>query len=172
LPIDSSQYSFKEGKTHYRDVLHSLGPPLSISALPGGFVFLYEHLDTLETQISLRLDATLVKWFKFTKAGSKVKRQELLFTFDQNGNLFSQGFQRRTENLGSGASIQILTKSDSLIEAINYHEVSDPHRWGRLMLRPLTQTLNTAQSLETGEAGLEQVGTTHTVGQTTLELRK
>jgi hypothetical protein len=47
-----------------------------------------------------------------------------------------------------------------------------PPEWGKTLLRPLPETLNVRQSLDTGDHGLEQEGTTTAVGQHTLELQR
>lgn len=44
--------------------------------------------------------------------------------------------------------------------------------WPEFCLRPLPETLNKAQSLDTGTAGIEQRGTAPTIGQRSLEIQK
>jgi hypothetical protein len=174
-PVDPCGIRFIEGETHYRTVIHQLGPPAKVSSLTGGLAFLYEHVVTKEKQIGLsikELDETVFRWLKFSTARGRADRQDLLLVFDEKGILRNQRFKDYDESLGSGSSIQFKFAVETLVDSSFLEDSIGPNQWGTSLLRPLPQTLNVRQSLETGDCGLEQAGTPTSVGQHTLELRR
>ena len=52
-----------------------------------------------------------------------------------------------------------------------YYVSIGPNQWGMTLLRPLPETLNARQSLDTGANGLELTNTPVYAGQHTLEMR-
>lgn len=173
--VDPSGIRFAEGETHYRTVLHQLGPPAKVSSLAGGLAFLYEHVLTNEKQIGVslkKLDVAVIRWLKFSTARGRADRQDLLLVFDEKGILRNQRFKDYDESLGSGSSIQFKFAVETLVDSSFLEDSIGPNQWGTSLLRPLPQTLNVRQSLETGDCGLEQAGTPTSVGQHTLELRR
>ena len=64
LPV-VEEAGFELGVVRVGDVLEDFGPPAKISALPGGFVFLYEHLEFVEDQIGISIPVEFLEWFKF-----------------------------------------------------------------------------------------------------------
>jgi hypothetical protein len=177
VPVDPEALRFPEQETHYRTVLDRLGPPGKVSALPGGLAFLYEHARTDEKQIGLGLGnlgffKQFLGWFKLSGGKGIAVRQALLLVFDERGVLAGQRFKEYRENLGSGGALQVFFQVAPLIDSSFLEDEFGPPEWGKSLLRPLPETLNARQSLDTGDHGLEQEGTATTVGQHTLELRR
>jgi hypothetical protein len=170
-PIDLGGIRLKKGETDYGSVLHELGAPAKISALPVGFVFLYESISVKEKQLGLNFDRPVWRWLKISLAKSKVKRRALLVIFDDAGVLRSQQSLEREEDLGMGVDIQFIMRVASLVDTSHLEEKRGPNQWGFELLRPLPETLNRGQSLDTGATGLEQTGMPTGAGQNTLELR-
>lgn len=170
-PIEES-VRFDEGATHYHDVLDELGPPTRLTALSGGFAFFYETLSIRERQIGIGGQNDWLQLIKLALADSDLRRNCLLLRFDSDGQLVSQARIDTLEKLGMGGSIQPILSLQQIVDTADYEDDAfAPMDWGVSLLRPLPQTLNARQSLVSGTAGLEQSGTTGTVGQHTLEMR-
>jgi hypothetical protein len=170
-PVSLSQLHLEEKTTDFHYLLEHLGPPNKLSALPDGFAFLYETVAIKENQLGLGIPLPILEWFKFSIAQGKADYQTLLLTFDQAGMMQSHQFRKRQDNLGRGVSLQIFFAVAPLVNTKLVQRPSGAYNWGRLLLQPLPSMLNVRQSLETGEAGLEQRGVSRAVGQHTLELR-
>lgn len=168
---------FEEGATAYGDVLRAFGPPAKVSAYGDGFAFLYEHLVIHERQLGLsyredQLGFNL-RWLelvKFSYGKGWADRQALVLTFDGAGTLQTEDFSAWREDLGTGASLQFFLEAGSVVDTDSVRHEPDVNRWGMLLLRTPPETLNTGQSLDSGQSGLELRGTTHAVGQRTLEM--
>jgi hypothetical protein len=174
VPVDPAEIGLLEGETHYRTVLAQMGPPGKVSALSEGLSFLYEYARTDEKQIGFgfsELGLPVLRWFKFSAARGRADHQALLLIFDDQGILRSQEFDEYHENLGAGGSLQFFLTVAPLIDSSFLEDEIGPNQWGTALLRPLPQTLNSRQSLDTGHCGLEQDGTPPSVGQHTLEMR-
>lgn len=161
----------KISRTHFHDILDNLGPPDQITALPGGFVFLYESLLITEKQIGISSTKEVLNWFKLSFSDADVDRLVHIFTFDKRGYLRSHVGKMTSKDIGDGSSLQFLFTVEEMVNT-NYLE-KDPVQqdWGFLLLKPIPQTLNSNQSLDSGAGGLEQIGTPTAVGQRTLEMR-
>jgi hypothetical protein len=151
---------FREGTTHYRDVLKELGCPLKVARNGDGVAFLYEYVYLKEGQIGLT----------FGKASAD--REALVMVFDRDGILRTERFTAWDQKLGTGFSAQLIVDVGSVVDTTAVRSGIDPNDWGAMMLRPLPQTLNASQSIDDGRYGLEQRGTPEKVGQRTLEMRK
>jgi len=114
----------------------------------------------------------LLGWFKVSAGRGIADRQALLLTFDDKGILQDQRFKEYRENLGTAGAIQYFLAVAPLLDSSFLEDEIGPPEWGKTLLRPLPETLNVRQSLDTGDHGLEQEGTATTVGQHTLELRR
>ncbi|RKX37136.1 MAG: hypothetical protein DRP64_17670 [Verrucomicrobia bacterium] len=70
-------------------------------------------------------------------------------------------------------AIQPILTVESMFDTSNVeNEIVSFVEWPAFCLLPLPQTLNRAQSVDTGMAGLEQRGTAPTVGQRSPEMHK
>ena len=173
-PLDDTEIELLVGKVTYANTLDQLGPPAKVSALGDGLVFLYEHAIIAEKQLGISLEikeAPWLGWFKYTSAWANSKRQALLLVFDGQGILRNQRLFSWDENLGGGSGVQLFIAVSNLVDTSPYEDGIGPHQWGISLLRPLPQTLNIHQSLDTGTGGLELQATPAKVGQHTLEMR-
>lgn len=157
-------------ETHFRDVVHSLGPPGKLSKYNDGLVFIYEAVKIRENQIGFNFDYNILKLLKFSVAKGYADREILLLIFDKDGYLVTKEYKEFTENLGSGQSISYLFSIEALVDSSKLQEPPSSLAWGASLLKPLPEALNYPQNLGTGESGVEQLGAPNNVGQHTLEL--
>ncbi len=170
--ISREQCDFEEGAAHYHEVLDDLGPPARLSAIPGGFVFIYEALVVDEKQFGLSGQAGWWQLLKVSFAGTDLIRASYMLRFDADGDLVAAGILQSKEDLGSGGALQSLFSVQQIVDTSTYEDdARDAVNWGAGLLDPFAQALNSAQNLNTGASGLEQSGTTTKVGQHSLEMR-
>lgn len=162
------------GETHFHAVLNELGPPSRITALPGGFAFLYECLDFRELQLGVSGPGQALEWLalvKLTLADADLRHQAVLFHFRSDGYLLSVSSLDRREDVGMGGSVQMLFAVAPVVDTSGYEDDSTHSvLWGMSLLEPLPRILNAQQSLRTGRSGLELGGTPTRAGQHTLEM--
>lgn len=172
-PAPVPNVKLQDDRTHFHAVLKELGPPSRITALPGGFAFLYESLAFRELQLGLGgpQQYEMLSLLKLTLADANLHHQAVLFHFRSDGYLLSVAPIDRREDVGIGGSIQLLISVAAIVDTSDYVDDSThAMRWGMSLLDPLPRTLNSQQSLRTGRSGLELGGTSSKVGQHTLEL--
>jgi len=170
-PVAAKTGGFAEGQTGVDAVVRDLGPPNAITRLPDGFAFLYEHSRMSEFQLGISANLPVIRWFKFVKAWNHLNQESLLLTFDNQGVLRSVGTRKWEESLGGGSAVQILFVAMSLSDVSDFLYPADAHVWGKSLLQPLPVTLNSAQSLRTGEHGLQLRSAPDYAGQHTLEMK-
>ncbi|MCK4565466.1 MAG: hypothetical protein KAU94_12425 [Verrucomicrobia bacterium] len=164
---------YADGITHSDDVLDELGPPLEISALPHGYVFMYESLDVLEFQLGFSLPIPVINWFKFVVAQADYDHHVQIYQFDDEHRLIASGGEDTHFDLGNSTAVQPILTVEAMFDTSSVeNEVVSFVEWPAFCLLPLPQTLNRAQSIDTGTAGLEQRGTAPFVGQRSLEMHK
>jgi hypothetical protein len=169
-PLPAQKQEFAEGKTRVEAVVHELGPPQQATSLPNGFAFLYEYTRMSEFQLGISVNAAFLRWFKFVKAWNRLNQESLVLTFDNEGVLRGSGLGRWDESLGGGSAVQVLFAVISLSDVADILKPADAHSWGQSLLQPLPETLNSPQSLRTGEHGFElRIAPTY-AGQHTLEM--
>lgn len=171
-PIDAEHPSFSEGSTPVATVLHELGPPAKVSALPGSFVFLYEHSVLTEFQFGFSADCSLLRFVKFVRAWDWIERENLLLTFNDAGVLCGVDGDHWRERLSGGGAAQIVFAAVSLTDPALRRQRAGQHRWGRSCLDPPRVTLNAGQSLQSGEYGLQLNLAPKYAGQQSLEMEK
>ncbi|MDF7822882.1 hypothetical protein P4B35_02570 [Pontiellaceae bacterium B12227] len=170
--ISDQGISFKTYETHFHEVLDAVGPPSRMTACAGGFAFLYEDMLIRELQTGLAGQSGWLQLIKFSVADSRLFRNTAMLHFNDDGILIAKAVAKTTEGLGKAASIQPLLSAEQLVDTSGFEDDgSEPQRWGRDLLRPLPEGLNSAQALDSGLAGLEQSGTTSKIGQHALEMR-
>lgn len=170
LPPSAKALAVKKVKTHYYEILDRLGPPAQITALSEGFAFLYESLLINEQQIGISMPGEVLSWFKLSVADTDVERQIQIFIFDKSGFLRSHVDRAVRDDIGDGLSFQFFVTVEQVVDT-RYLEMDFVQQtWGFGLLKPLPQTLNSRQSLDSGTRGLEQRGTPTTVGQRALEM--
>ena len=156
--------------THFYDILDHLGPPAQITALPGGFAFIYESLFIIEKQIGFSSTKDVLSWFKFSFSDADVHQLVHIFTFDKRGYLRSHVGRKTHKDIGDGSSLQFIFTLEEMVDTQYLEKDPIQQDWGFHLFRPLPQTLNANQSLDSGARGLEQIGTPTAVGQRTLEM--
>lgn len=171
-PLAVDKGSFVEGETSVHTVVHALGPPNQVSALPDGFAFLYEHSVVKELQIGFSLDFPLLRWLKLIWAMNSLDQDLCLMTFDDEGRLKAIGVGHSSEDLGGGKAIQFIVSVISLTDSSAFRRPADAHSWGAACLGRLPRTLNADQNLRTGAHGLQLRTAPKYAGQHTLEMAK
>lgn len=164
---------YQDGTTHSDDVLDELGPPLKISALPHGYAFMYESLDTQELQIGFSLPIPVISWFKFVVAQADYDHKVMIYQFDDEHRLVASGGNDTHFDLGNTMAVQPVLTVQAMFDTSSVeNDVVRFTEWPAFCLLPLPQTLNRAQSMDAGMTGMEQRGTGPAVGQRALELHK
>jgi hypothetical protein len=171
-PLPESPSSLVEGTTRVETVVHDLGPPHAISALPDGFAFLYEYSRVSEFQLGMSLDFLQLPYFKVIKADSNLSEAARLLTFDEQGVLRAQGSAAWREKLSGGGALQLIVSVLSLTDTTAFRREPDPLTWGRGNLQRPPVTLNSAQDPRLGSNGLQQRIAPVFVGQATLEMTR
>lgn len=164
---------YQNGITHSDDVLDELGPPLKMTAMPHGYAFMYESLYTKELQLGFGLPIPVIKWFKFVVALADYDHKVLIYQFDDDHRLVCSGGNETSFDLGNSTAIQPIITYQPMFDTSDVeNEVVSFVEWPAFCLMPLAQTLNRAQSLDTGTVGLEQRGTAPQAGQRSSEMHK
>jgi hypothetical protein len=123
-----------------------------------------------EFQLGISVNASFLRWFKFVKAWNRLNQESLVLAFDNDGVLRASGLGRWDESLGGGSAMQILFAVISLSDVADILKPADAHSWSQNLLQPLPETLNSSQSLKTGEHGFElRIAPTY-AGQHTLDM--
>ena len=162
--------TLEEGVARASDVVHALGPPSRLSALPGGAVMLYEFIDATENQLGLNLEVIGLSWFKAALGRGRAEREALLLFFDQGGVLQSSHYESWSEVTGRGFGFQLFFVAMPTVDTRHLWEIPEQFTWGKRSLEPLAVTLNECQTVTSGTKGLEMRGTPDSVGQRTLEM--
>jgi hypothetical protein len=171
-PLTTDTEQFAEGESRVEDVVRQFGPPSQASQLTPGFVFLYEYSAIREFQLGFSVNVPILRYFKFIRAWNHLDQQALVLTFDDQGVLRGAGGGRWKESLGGGSAAQPVFVSISLSDVSRILRPADTHDWGESLLKPLPVALNSAQSLRSGEHGLQLRIAPARVGQQTLEMER
>jgi hypothetical protein len=170
LPLDVAE-DFGSG-THYSQVLDRLGPPARMSRLGGGMVLKYEYINLSERQYGLILPGNIGKWFKVVYATGDVYIESMKFVFGGEGTLDSAMAGSQQLDGGGGFSATLIFSVGSLTSIEQYRaDAANAEMWGMGLTNDPLRILNSRQTLDTGENGLDSIGSSQTVGQETLELR-
>ena len=172
-PLKPPSTPLVEGQTRFEAVLADLGPPHAISALPDGFVLLYEYSRVSDFQWGISLKLVDLPFFKLVKGNSRLLESALLFTFDEQGRLRGQASATWGEPLSGGSALQFIVSAVSLTDTSGFRRIPEPLLWGRGLMRPLPVVLNSAQDLRGGEEGVQQEHIAPAfAGQTSLEMSR
>lgn len=171
-PIPVADADLRERVTTVAQAVNALGPPIRMTALPGGMAMLYEYLDGRERQIGINLTFIGLDWFKFAFGRGAASRQALLLVFDEAGILMAQDFHAWTEDMGSGFGMQLFVTVLPTVDTRHLWVAPEQHHWGQLALERLPVTLNAGQSVVSGTHGLEMRGSPSAVGQRSLEMEQ
>lgn len=151
-------------------MLRELGPPHSLSALPDGCVFLYEHSHIRERQIGISLSSINIPVIKLIKTDSTLVDSDHILFFDRHGVLRADQSLSWDESLGGGQAMQWVTSVISLTDTGSFRRTHPAFDWGSARLRPAPVVLNSGQDLRSGKHGLQQHNAPKHVGQSTLEM--
>lgn len=167
------QQPYEQGVTHRDEVLGELGPPLKMTSLPDGYAFMYEGVDTKELQIGFTLPIPIVNWFKFVVARADYNHHVMVYQFDRDHKLLAAAGDDTHFDLGDSMSVQPVLSVQLLFDTSDVEDdIVHFTEWPAFCLWPLPETINRANSMNTGAAGIEQRGTSPSVGQRSPELRK
>jgi len=172
LPLSVQTNNFAEGRTRVEAVVHDLGPPHEASRLPDGFAFLYEYSRIREFQLGFSLNLPVIHWFKFLRAWNNLDQETLVLIFDEQGILRGAGSANWQESLGGGGGAQFLFTVMSFSDVADFLRPGEAHGWGKTLLQLPPVALNSAQSLRTGEHGLQLRIAPDFAGQHSLEMRQ
>lgn len=174
-PIGKAIEGVETGQTHYKDVLDRLGPPAKISAIPGGMVFLYEHVETTQRQLAFDLawivSSGPAQLVRLAVARGEGNLETAMFEFDEHGSLRAATTNVRQQDFGISFGVGLVGLPVKLGKDQVYMQPAPQHDWGMSMLRPLPRTLNAGQDLDAGTNGLELRGVSQKTGQRTLEMK-
>jgi len=169
-PLPDNARHFDEGQADVGSVMELLGPPAQVTALPGGYAFLYEHSVVDEFQLGISINLPILKWFKFIRASNQLDQDILLMVFDDAGVLRSMDSEEWEEQLGGGGAAQFLFSTMSLTDDSALRQPSPQHVWGRDDLQRLPVLLNSGQSMKSGQSGLQMRLAPRMAGQSSLEM--
>jgi hypothetical protein len=162
---------FLDGRAHYRDVLHDLGPPVKLSAMADGMVFLYENARITERQLGFEIDYDEIPVLKIVFARANVKGETAVFLFDSSGMLTSHDVESWKRDLGRGQAIQLCVAVAKLTSAGGYDARPVANHWGADLLEArLSRALNRESSPRSGQSGVERKGSPKGAGQHALEM--
>lgn len=171
-PLAQPSAPLVAGETRVASVMHELGPPHAVSALPNGFVFLYEYSRVSEFQWGISLEFLRMPYFKLVKGDSHLTESAQVLTFNEQGVLTAQSSAVWREKLGGGGALQFVISALSLTDTTAFRRQPDALLWGRGLLQQPPETLNAAQDLRSGSNGVQQRIAPVFVGQETLEMTR
>ncbi len=172
-PFENREYAAASAPVHFSEVLDAYGPPSKISALPGGSLFLYEHVSLTEIQWGVALMGTFGKYFKAVFGGSKAVSEIAVFTFDEAGFMTGKAADTFVSNPGGGSGLTLIFKVKELTDLDPFILTQQGiMEWGLALTELSGIGLNRAQSLDSGSGGLEVMVVKDVIGQRTLETRQ
>ncbi len=152
------------------DALAQLGPPHRLSATPNGYVLAWEQWYIKEDKLGLSLRPLGLDLLSFDWGDARSRGDFLLMYFDHRHRLIDSGYLRWSSDAGGGQGIQPLFGFIEVVDVDDLTQSMPQHNWGSFMLNKLPIALNAASHMDTGQNGIQQRGTTSSVGQHTLEM--
>ena len=151
-------------------VLELLGPPQKLSALPDGYVFLYQRFHVMESQFGFSTDMEVLRWLKLALADADVKTDTLLLQFDGDDRVVAAGLSSSLSDLGEAGGIMFALQVMEIVDSQQYStDTWGVNLWGMSLLQDVPTNLNRQSGPDSGQAGIELRGTPQSVGQRTLE---
>jgi hypothetical protein len=147
------------------------GPPLRMSREPGGYVMAWEYWEVNEYSLGLGLGFAGADFLNVDWGRAKVEGNFMLLSFSHDHRLLTASFEAWNRDAGGGQGVQAFVSAVDVVEVGDLIDELSQHRWGAQSLRSAPVTLNQANRLDNGQAGIEQRGGTRVVGQRSLELR-
>ena len=150
-------------------VLKQLGPPLRISATPGGYVMAWEYWRIRELKIGLDLGLAGLDFLSIDIGRAHTSGDFLLLSFGRDRRLRAGSFMEWDGGAGGGQGVQAFA---SIVDVVEVEDLLAPlpaHHWGFNSLERLPVSLNRRSRLDDGQGGLQQRGTPRGAGQAALE---
>ncbi|MFC1689405.1 hypothetical protein ACFL07_07100 [Pseudomonadota bacterium] len=170
-PLEHHEFVADTHSVHYSEVLDTYGPPSKISALPGGSLFLYQHVSLTERQWGIIFPGTVGKFFKAVIGRSKAVSDVAVFTFDQDGYMTGKAADTFVNNPGGGFALTLIFKVKGLTDLTPYTlSQQGIMEWGLALTGLPGVGLNRGQSLDSGSSGMEVMVVEDVIGQRTLEI--
>jgi hypothetical protein len=171
LPIVSADLPKPEEVWTVSQVMDKFGPPLAMSAEPGGYTMAWEYWEIDEYRVGIGsfitgIDLVNIDWGKANARGDF-----MLLSFDHDHRLLSASFEEWNRDAGGGRGVQPVFSALDVVDVGDLIDERTQHRWGSQSLRRILVTLNQQNRLDSGASGIEQRGGTRRVGQHSLELR-
>jgi len=165
--------TYRPGVTHRDEVLADMGPPHKMTVLPEGYAFMYESVDTLELQLGFSIPVPVLRWFKIISANADYSHRVLFYQFDAQDRLVASDDEDTRFDLGDTLAVQPVVSVKLAFDTSSVeNEVVDIQQWPAFCLQPLPQTLNRANAVNTGVAGIERRGTAPYAGQRSTEMHQ
>lgn len=169
-PLAQLQTSASQASLSRSEVLDRLGPPLHLSAIPGGYAMSWEHWKIDEDSVGLSLGLLGADFLNLDWGIMRTQGEYLLLTFNMQHRVTSASRSDWDGDAGSGYGVQPLVSVLSMVDSDDLRDGMPQHRWGSNFLQRLPSGLNRQSSPYTGQNGLEQRGTPRDVGQQSLQM--
>ena len=168
LPLSEQQIESASETIELAKVLEQLGPPQRIAGIADGYVMAWEHWRISEKSLGVSLGPLGVDLFSIDWGGARMAGEFLMLRFDRSHQATDYSFTRWDESAGGGTAVQ---PSLGFVDVVDVSDLLTPmpqHQWGSMWLRDLPESLNQANSPDSGVSALEQRGTPGGAGQRTL----
>jgi hypothetical protein len=170
-PLTAADQPNPEQEVMMSAVLDQLGPPQRISATPNGYVMAWEYWYITERTLGFSLGAGGTDFLSIDWGTANAGGDLLLLSFDSDHQLVTSNFEEWDGNAGVGRGVQPLSGFVDVVDVNDLLQPMPQHDWGGASLESLPTTLNSESRMDTGQNGIEQRGTTRSVGQHSLEMR-
>jgi hypothetical protein len=157
---------------HYYAVLDLFGPPSQISALPEGFVFLYDSLAEIERQLGVSFGKVYndIELLKLSFGRATLRPQYFVVVFDQHGMVRAGGLYEGEKKIGGSMVLQVVFTVIPTTD-MSYLKVPPVQEdWGLSLVEQPPIALNASGDFGSGTAGVEVRGAPKAVGQHSLEM--
>jgi hypothetical protein len=153
-----------------QQVFDRLGPPQRISAAANGYVMAWEYWYISEKSVGFRLGAGGAQFLSMDWGKATTSGDFLLMSFSRDHRLLTSNFEEWDRNAGGGQGVQPFFGMVDVVDVNDLLRRMPQHDWGAGSLAPLPVSLNRDNRMDTGQNGIEQRGTSRSVGQHALEL--
>lgn len=169
-PLNAQAVPQPDGNFGITQALELLGPPHRLSATASGYVMAWEYWRVRENSFGFNLGPLGIEFMSADWANVATVGEFLLLSFDHNDRLSAVSHDSWDHKVADGVSFQPFGAID-LVATSDLIKGFEQHRFGAGLLKRLPEALNAGSDLDSGQHGLEQRGTPHTLGQRSLELR-
>ncbi len=151
------------------EVMAEFGPPLRMSRDAGGYTMAWEYWEIDDYRIGFGLGFAGADFLNIDWGRARVEGDFMLLGFDRDHRLISASFEKWNRKAGGGQGVQAFVSAVGVVEIDDLLEELSQHDWGAQSLRRMPTTLNQQNRMDSGDAGLEQRGSSTWVGQHSLE---